>query len=240
MDLPPQPATNPLLKNYLDSVHWLVMLLHETPFRADLDDMLTSGSVKCTKLPFLNLTLIILAFGLKYTSQEAAQEILPSIELDSLQSKLAAKIEAHFLDMFDKVDLASVQASILLCTYYFYHGKPNRGYVVLGAALKSAKALGLCRESKWDQIDSFTRELRRQVWWALYAADGYAHKSTAETMRTSSRFAAICYGRPCSIHPADWEVGMICNLDDTLTTCPGFSSTEVLENGVEEYVTILS
>ena len=43
------------------------------------------------------------------------------------------------------------------------------------------------------------------------------------------RFAAMCYGRPCTIQEVDWDVSVIFNLDDTSTRCPGFDSTEILE-----------
>ena len=48
------------------------------------------------------------------------------------------------------------------------------------------------------------------------------------------------FGRPCSINDTDWEVKMVCNIDDTSITCPGFQSMEALEDGSVERVTILS
>jgi hypothetical protein len=59
-------------------------------------------------------------------------------------------------------------------------------------------------------------------------------------MLTSSSFSAVNFGRPCSLSDTDWDVKMVCNLDDTSITCPGFQSTETLEDGSVEHVTILS
>ena len=51
----------------------------------------------------------------------------------------------------------------------------------------------------------------------------------------------MCYGRPCTIQEVDWDVSVICNLDDTSIRCPGFeSSVEVLEDGSHTEVTNLS
>lgn len=59
-------------------------------------------------------------------------------------------------------------------------------------------------------------------------------------MLTSSSFSAVNFGRPCSLSDTDWDVKMVCNLDDTSITCPGFQSTETLEDGSVEHATILS
>jgi hypothetical protein len=52
----------------------------------------------------------------------------------------------------------------------------------------------------------------------------------------------MCYGRPCTIQDADWDVSVVYNLDDTSTRCPGFegNSVEILEDGSHTDVTNLS
>ena len=171
MKLPPRQIIYFLLDNYLNSVHWFVIVFHEPTLREELDQIVTSGSVQKSRLSFLTLILVILVMGAKYANHDIASQICPGFSITDLESKLIAKVEEKFLDIFDNVDIESVQTGVLLATYYVYHSKPTRAYVVVGATLKSAKALGLNRESNWGTIDILSREIRRRAWWALYAAD---------------------------------------------------------------------
>ena len=173
MDLPPPHITGLLLDDFLSSVHWFVLTFHEPTLRAELETVLTLGSLQPSRLPFLILVLTILLFGSKYTNKDALEELDPDFDLDRLRSRLLRTIEQNFLDIFEEGEVEGVQAGVLLTTYYFYHARPKRAYVVLGASLKSAKAMGLFKESKWVRVDLVTREIRKRAWWALYAADQY-------------------------------------------------------------------
>ena len=173
MDLPRPPITRILFDNFISSVHWFMMVFHEPSVRTELEEVLTSDFVQYRRPSFFVLVLTILAIGAKYTANDALHEESPGFDLAVLQSKLIQRIEEHFLDIFDEDNIEAVQVCVLLSSYYFYHSRPKRAFVVLGTALKSADALGLNRECEWGRIDSVTREVRRRVWWALYVCDGY-------------------------------------------------------------------
>lgn len=74
-------------------------------------------------------------------------------------------------ELYDDGCLETVQISILLGSFYLYNAKPNLAFAMLGAAIKSAQAMGLHVESSWKTTSDETRELQRHIWWALYVFD---------------------------------------------------------------------
>jgi hypothetical protein len=173
MDLPPREITNLLLDSYLKYVHWFIMVIHEPTIRAELDDIMTYGTVRPMRLSFLALIFVILAFGSNYVTDDDAQSLGPGFDRYSIEKKLIRKVEDKYLDICDSSDIECVQTGLLLSAYFVYFGKPKRATVVYDSTLTCAKILGLHRESLWGELDPLPREIRRRVWWAVYAGDGY-------------------------------------------------------------------
>jgi hypothetical protein len=173
MDLPPREITTILLNTYFKSTHWFIMVIHEPTFRTELDGITTSGTLQHTQISFVALTLVILAFGSKHISDDDAQSLGPEFDRHCLERALIRKVDERFLDICESGDIESVQTGLLLSAYHVYFGKPKHASIVYDATLTCAKALGLHNESSWGEIDSVTREIRRRVWWAVYAGDGH-------------------------------------------------------------------
>jgi hypothetical protein len=125
------------------------MVIHEPTFRAELDEITTSGTLQKTRLSFVALTLVIPAFGSKYFSNNDAQILGLDFDRHSLERTLIRKVEERFLDICDSVDIESVQMELLLSAYHVYFGKPKRASIVYDATLTCAKALGFHKESSW-------------------------------------------------------------------------------------------
>ncbi len=148
------------------------MVFHQPTFRAEMDEIMTSGLVSPHRLSFLMLVLLVLAMGAKYAAKNDTQEHCSTIELANIQSTLMSRVEESFLDIFDESSIESVQISVLLASYYLYHRRPKRAFAVIGAGVKSAQALGLNQESLWGHVSVVGKEVRRRAWWALFVADG--------------------------------------------------------------------
>jgi hypothetical protein len=95
--------------------------------------------------------------GMAYTAQKAFLLLL----VDGAGSRLT--------ELMDQASVASVQACILLGSYYVYHGKPNLSFSLLGATIRTAQAIGLHRQSLRGDIDNI--EERKRVWWTIYTWD---------------------------------------------------------------------
>lgn len=173
IELPPPYVTNLLFETYVTSVHWFMIVFHEPSLRAELEKMLLSGMVSRHKLPLTLLVVTILATGAAYTSVSMAERSCPGWDLGRLRSKLIRVVEEKFLSIFDNGDAEAVAVCVLLSSYYIYHGQPQRGSVIMGAGWKAAEALRLHQEDTWPRTGVIQTEVRRRVWWALYAADAY-------------------------------------------------------------------
>jgi gamma-glutamyl phosphate reductase len=91
--------------------------------------------------------------------------------MQSLQATLLSKVKQFIYELYDDGCLETVQISILLGSLYLYNGRPNLAFAILGAAIKSAQAMGLHVESSWKTKSEEAREVQRYIWWALYIFD---------------------------------------------------------------------
>ncbi len=170
-NLPPTEATIMLFDVFINSVHWFMMVFHEPSLRAEIDSMLATGCTAESNLSTVVLILVVLLIGTKYTTEQEAEIACPEINLELLQSNLLKAIESNFLLVMDQDNTATIQVCILLSSFYFFHGRPNRCLAINSAAIRIAQNLKLHQESRWRQISVVERETRRRVWWALYMLD---------------------------------------------------------------------
>lgn len=171
IDLPPKEVSDLLLESYFASVHWFMMIFHETAFRAKYETLTSSRSATHDQLNEILLLLVVLAMGARYVSKQDMQARGLQCDLDSLQMTFLARVADVFLTIVDNTGLEAVQICILLSSYYLYHGKPNLGFVVLGTGVRCAHSMDLQREATWTGLSTTVREERKRVWWALYAFD---------------------------------------------------------------------
>ncbi|KPI34413.1 uncharacterized protein AB675_3872 [Cyphellophora attinorum] len=223
--LPARVVTLKLFDVFIDSVHWFMMVFHEPSLRADLEEMLNTGTFPRQKLSTIILVMVVLLIGTKYVLVDEIPPTYSSHDLSRFQAVLLEKIEARFLAVLDQDDVGAIQVCVLLSSFYFYHGRPHRCLAMNSAATRLAQGMKLHRESTWRVIDPIEREVRRRVWWAVYVLDGYG---------------ALTYGTTNSIQHSKCQVELPQNIDDTLETCPGIGSYEVMEDGSSRRVTTLS
>lgn len=157
---------------FIDSVHWFMMVFHEPSLRAELVAVLRTGRIAERKLCTLVLILVVLLIATKYATKEEVESACPGIDMNMVQSKILKTVEAQFLVVLDQDNIATIQVCILLSSFYFYHGRPNRCLAINSAAIRIAQNLRYHRESHWRGIDLIEREVRRRAWWALYVLDG--------------------------------------------------------------------
>ncbi len=86
-----------------------------------MDEMVTSGHVPGRRQSFLVLVMLILAIGARYATESDTEEYCSTLELASLRSKLMAKVEEKFLDIFDEGDIEMVTSGhVPGCKSAFY------------------------------------------------------------------------------------------------------------------------
>lgn len=164
-----------LLEEYFDSVHWFSLVVYEPRFRAQFNSV-RDGLAYPSQRPFLLLLSTVLGMASWYRSHktrngDAADQ--PNEDWRAWASSLIQGAGSQLTDLMDDVSISSVQACILLGSYYVYHGKPNLSFALLGATIKTAQAQALHREPLRGDADSV--EERKRVWWTIYTWDRHAH-----------------------------------------------------------------
>jgi hypothetical protein len=109
----------------------------------------------------------------RYHTRDDAKRKFPSLDLEVLKISLIGKVREHILDVFDQAELESVQICILLGSFYTYNAQPNLAFVIHGAGIKAAQAMGLHKEPLYRPGSPVETEIRKRVWWALYVFDRF-------------------------------------------------------------------
>lgn len=177
IDLPPEATTWMLLDIFERSVHWFMLVFHEPSLRKEAASILQTSRSPVRRLSNIVLILVALLIATKYVAEEDMKTAHESLDVTLLQSELLAAVESKFLAILDQENVGAIQVCILLSSFYFYHGRPNRCLAINSAAVRIAKSLKFHREDTWQGIDTIEREQRRRVWWALYVLDGLVHSS---------------------------------------------------------------
>ncbi|KAK9242081.1 fungal-specific transcription factor domain-containing protein [Lipomyces tetrasporus] len=189
--LPSKDTMDILLEEYFDSVHWFSLVIFEPRFRPEYESV-ADGYAYQSQKGFLLLLSTVLGIAAWYRSKKSSPDgYLPDGDCNAWRVNLLSLPEALFLEQMDESSLASIQTSLLLGSYYVYHGRPNSSFALLGATIKTAQAMGLHREPSRGAFDEV--EERKRIWWAIYTWD---------------RFASVTYGRPLGINDSDCNVSM--------------------------------
>jgi hypothetical protein len=158
-----------LLEDYFDTVHWFSLVIYEPSFRhkfESVQDGMAYGSQKA----FLLLLSVVLGMGAWYRSHKKSKDEEDQDEdWRAWASSFVDGAGSRLIDLMDNASIASVQACILLGSYYVYHGKPNLSFSLLGATIRTAQAIGLHRQQ--IRGDAGSAEERKRVWWTIYTWD---------------------------------------------------------------------
>lgn len=159
-------------------------------------------------------------------------QVLALMALDSAKSIKSSPITAGFAtsDMVDynaalsniygrmpcRGDLSSLQGLFLYLVYLQITSQHSLGIRVCGKAVRLAQSLGLHRHSRRFRHSPGEAELRKRLWWAVFAVDVYGLLSTFETHLNSNNLqshSSILYGLPRTIQLADTDTDLPINTD---------------------------
>jgi hypothetical protein len=169
--LPPVDMMRILLEEYFDSVHWFSLVIYEPRFRSKFESI-QDGLAQPSQKPFLLLLSTVVAMGAWYKSHRSGSDPdFPNENWLGWSLSLIQGAGSQLVELMDQTSIASVQACILLGSYYVYHGKPNLSFALLGATIRTAQAIGLHRQPLRGDPGSI--EERKRVWWTIYTWDRY-------------------------------------------------------------------
>jgi hypothetical protein len=158
-----------LLEEYFEAIHWFSLVVYEPTFRVRVESV-ANGYAHRSQKSFLLLLSMVLGMAAWYRSNRSApDENHPGVNWGEWGRSLIKGVEGQLVTLMDQGSLSTVQACILLGSYYVYHGRPNLSFALLGATIKTAQALALHRKPLRGTFEEI--EERKRVWWTIYTWD---------------------------------------------------------------------
>ncbi|KAG8902432.1 hypothetical protein FRB99_004495, partial [Tulasnella sp. 403] len=163
-DLPPRSLSDVLIDFYFTSVNYTRYPLYEPSFRASYESICTNGvRVHPNDIRFLPLLFVVLAVSARLAPEhilgDDRQKRLTSLRYywSSRRSLLIAS--AVQTDSFELI-----LTRLLSVRFLTFDRRITECWAQLGAAVRTAQALGLHRDPAKLGLDAFQTEYRRRVW----------------------------------------------------------------------------
>ncbi|KAI0318688.1 fungal-specific transcription factor domain-containing protein [Amylostereum chailletii] len=201
-ELPPQRFSSVLIDFYFTAVNWTRYPISERDFRESYSSVCANGvSAHPSDVRFLPLLFVVLAIAVRLAPEHIAGDAR-SRRLTSLRYYwssrrsllIAAAIQPDSLDM--------VLTRLLSARFLTFDRRITECWSQLGAAVRTAQALGLHRDGGSMKMEPAQVEYRRRIWAYLYHAD---------------RSYALVLGRPNAIQDAYTSTHSPLNVEDEVT-----------------------
>lgn len=157
-ELPPRHEADDLLRSYHSSVHVTLPLLHWPSFIQDYEAIYREGSFRKATRTWCSLLFTVLALGSLSHSLQGAHHYLA--------------VSKTLVDVWtDDLSLDHARCALLISVFLVETNLKSTGWIWLGFAIRISQDLGLCFENgSWSASE---QEMRRRVWWSMYACDRY-------------------------------------------------------------------
>lgn len=170
-----------LVSAFFDHVHPDFPVLHEASFRETYESWTnTPGNVDRTWLCCL---LCVLLLG---------RRVAPIQTAEASQESWWRQVQALLPTVLFSSSVTAVQGLLLTSLHLHHNLHRDACWTLTGAAVRIAFAIGLHRDNIRNSQTPLSRELRKQLWWTLYAF---------EKMQVSSQ------DRPSAIEDTVYSVG---------------------------------
>lgn len=217
VDLPPREVADVLVALFFDKVHCDFPIFHRALFQASYENMWAPPSPSPphsgprgashhqyhqnplspdTEPAWLMCLSMVFVLGLEAASSQSSairRLVGNTARREALKARYLAKTKEVLPDVIAGSMLVHVQALMLYCRYLHITRNRNACWSLTGAAIRVAVAIGLHRNGVHGECSPLERELRRRIWWTLYAFE---------------RIECSSLGRTSAIDDAECNVGV--------------------------------
>ncbi|KIW01830.1 hypothetical protein, variant [Verruconis gallopava] len=164
-DLPPRFAAQPLVQHYLSTLHLILPIVEETKLYASLDAVYHQDTTLASNLDHWTIRLVLAIASAMKSNQRG----------DAMYSDAVGHI-CSALEVSEQVlhpgSVFSIQAMLLFVLYAMMDPAHFDSWTLIGAASRMMIDLGMHQDpSKSVQMPKPKLELRRRVFWCVYALD---------------------------------------------------------------------
>ncbi|KAH1601018.1 hypothetical protein KXX34_004736 [Aspergillus fumigatus] len=186
--LPPKDVANHLLAQYYSCIHCVLPIIHWPSFMVEYENVYRNGSLVGVPREWAAVLFGVFACGSLHTLDRNREE----------EGKEFIKTSCGVIDVWqDNFTLDQARCALLVSIFLYEVNSKSASWVWIGSAVRIAQELGLHIESgPWPVVE---REMRRRVWWGMYAWD---------------RLLALEMGKPVLINDQDCDVDLPCPFDE--------------------------
>ena len=155
-ELPPKHVADNLVRQYRNTLHPTLPLVHWPSFGEQYDNAYKNGSLHGVPRIWSALLFAIFACGTLHRSWHDGQKYLETSK--------------SLIDMWtEDLTLDHVRVALLSSIFLTEMNLKSAGWIWIGLAVRISVDVGLhCEAGTWSAVD---KEMRRRVWWCVYACD---------------------------------------------------------------------
>lgn len=171
-DLPSRKHCDALVDYYFTSINWTRYPLNEADFRKSYQAVwATEGiGINPNHIKFLPLLFIVLAVAVRVAPSSVTGEERQR-RLTSLRYYWSSRRSLLFAAAIHNDSVELVWVRLLSARFLTFDRRITESWSQLGAAVRTAQALGLHRDGKKMGLDNVQTQKRRRLWAYVYHAD---------------------------------------------------------------------
>ncbi|KAH7887695.1 fungal-specific transcription factor domain-containing protein [Phlebopus sp. FC_14] len=170
-ELPPQRFSDVLIDHYFTSINWTRYPVCEKDFRAAYASLCANGvGANTNDARFLPLLFVVLAISVRLAPEHLAGDIRTR-RVTSLRYYWSSRRSLLIAAAIQPDSLDIVLTRLLSARFLTFDRRITECWSQLGAAVRTAQALGLHRDAAPMGLDPAQVENRRRIWSYLYHAD---------------------------------------------------------------------
>ncbi|KAF8558765.1 hypothetical protein OG21DRAFT_1474614 [Imleria badia] len=170
-ELPPQRFSDVLIDHYFAAINWTRYPVCEKDFRAAYSSLCANGvGANTNDARFLPLLFVVLAISVRLAPENLAGD-LRTRRVTSLRYYWSSRRSLLIAAAIQPDSLDIVLTRLLSARFLTFDRRITECWSQLGAAVRTAQALGLHRDAAPRGLDPAQVENRRRIWSYLYHAD---------------------------------------------------------------------
>jgi hypothetical protein len=178
INLPPREVADALVDLFFERVHCDFPIFHRALFQEAYEGMWSYHPD--TEAAWLMSLSMVFVLGLEAASQSSTR--VPGLRnKDELRKQYLSKTQDLLLEVISGSMLSNVQALMLYCRYLHITRNRDACWNITGSAIRVAIAIGLHRNGVHTKCSPLERELRKRIWWTLYAFERMECSSLGRT-----------------------------------------------------------
>ena len=164
-DLPPRYAAQPLIQYYLDNIFILLPISEEATIYAAIDAVYDRDRTKATSFDHWTVRMILAVTSIAQSEQRDDRHYMEAMGHVNSALKYAE-------DVLHPGSIASIQALLFLVGYAMLDPHHFNSWHLIGTASRAMVDLGMHQDPpKSSPTTKSKLELRRRVYWVVYALD---------------------------------------------------------------------